>query len=140
MKLRTLVGMFVALSLVVVACSDSVADSAENLCSSLEALHGTMEQIAGADVSVDTTTVGDIQSAAEEAESAVQDVQDAESDLSDSLKAQLRDDLEELQSSIEGISANSTLAEAGQDVASALVTFKQSWDQTLNELNCSTDS
>jgi hypothetical protein len=56
------------------------------------------------------------------------------------LKSQLQDDFDQLKSAIEGISGDSTVAEAGDEVASAVTTFKQSWDQTLGELNCSTES
>jgi TolA-binding protein len=138
MKRNTLTTIL-ALSMVLAACSDPVADSADELCGSLEDLNDTVEQVAGAEASVDTVTVEQIQDAAGEVESAVQDVQEAESDLSDSLKAQLRDDLEALQSSIQDIPADSTLAEVGEDVRAALTAFYQSWGQTLSELNCSVE-
>jgi methyl-accepting chemotaxis protein len=125
--------------MVLAACSDPVADSAEELCGSLEELNDTVEQVAGAEASADTVTVEQVQDAASDVESAVQDVQEAESDLSDSLKTQLRDDFEALQSSIQDIPADSTLAEVGEDVRDALTAFYQSWGQTLNELNCSVE-
>jgi translation initiation factor IF-2 len=138
MKRNTLTTIL-ALSMVLAACSDPVADSADELCGNLEDLNDTVEQVAGAEASVDTVTVEQVQDAAGEVESAVQDVQEAESDLSDSLKAQLRDDLEALQSSIQDIPADSTLAEVGEDVRAALTAFYQSWSQTLSELNCSVE-
>lgn len=128
------------MSLLVAACTASVSDSADQLCSSLEALQGTMEQIAGADANPDSTTIESVQDAAQEVESAVEEVQSAEVDLSDSLKSELQENFDELQSSIQGISEDMTLTEAGQAVASALTTFRQSWDQTLSELNCSADT
>jgi hypothetical protein len=136
MNRRVLTRAVLSLSLFVAACSGSVAETAEDLCTSLEALHDTMEQVAGADVSTDTVTIESLQNAVSEVETAVQDVQGAESDLSDSLKTQLREDFEELQSSIQDIPADSALAEAGDAVVAATTEFKASWDQTLSELNC----
>lgn len=140
MKRKALLSAILALSLLAAACSDSVADSAEDVCTSLEGLQDTVDQIGGADVSADSLTVDNVQNAVSEVESAVDDVQSAESDLSDSLKSQLQDDFDTLKSSIQGISGDSTLAEAGEDAVSAVAAFKTSWDQTLSELNCSTDS
>lgn len=137
MKRKALASVVLSLTLVVAACSDSVADSTEDLCNSLEALNDTMDQMAGATASADTVTVGAVQDATAEVQSAMQDVRDSESDLSESLKTQLLDDFEELQSSIQDIPADSTLTEAGQEVVTAVTTFKASWDQTLTELNCS---
>lgn len=139
MNRKTLACAAIALSLAVAACSDSVADSAADLCGSLEALGDTMKEVAGADASADATTVESVQSAVAEVESAVQDVRDTESDLSDALNSQLQEDFQDLQAAIEDIPGDSTLAEAGEDVVSALAAFKTSWDQTLAELNCSTD-
>lgn len=139
MKRKALLSGVLALSLLAAACSDSVSDSAEDLCSSLEGLHDTVDQIGGSDVSTDSVTVDNVQGAVSDIESTVDDVQSAESDLSDSLKSQLQDDFDTLKSSIQDISGDSTLAEAGQDVVSAVAAFKTSWDQTLSELNCSTD-
>lgn len=136
MKPRKLLAALAVTALILASCSPSVEESAEDLCSSLEALSDTVQQIAGADVSPGTITVDTVKSAVDEMESAVQDVQNAESGLSDALKSQLQSDFDELQSSVQDISGDSTLAEAAQDVVSAIAAFKESWDQTLSELNC----
>jgi len=139
MRRKTLLSAVLVLTLVTAAC-DSVSDSADDLCNALGGLQDTMEQITSADVSAGSTTVENLQNAVNEVKSGVEDVLNAASDLSDSLKSQLQDDFDQLQESIQRLSRDNTLDEARQEVVSAVTTFKQSWDQTLSELNCSTGS
>lgn len=136
MKRMKWLGAVLSVSLVAVACTDSVADSTEDLCGSLEALNNTVSQIAGADVSPDTVTVDDVEDAANALESAVADVQDAEGDLADSLKADLQNNLDNLESAIEDVPGDSTVAEAGDAVVAALADFNESWNETLSQLEC----
>jgi len=136
MKRMKWLGVVVALSLVAVACTDSVSESTEDLCESLESLNGTVGQIAGADVSPETTTIDDIEGAVSALKTAVQVVQDDEGDLADSLKADLQNNLDDLETSIEDIPGDSTVAEAGDAVATALNDFRTSWDATLSQLEC----
>lgn len=140
MRRNTLVSAIVSLSLIVVACSDSVGDSAADLCSNLEDLNDTVQQVAGADVSADTVTMGQIQDAYSDLQSAVRSVRESEADVSDALKTQLSEDLETLGTAVQDIPADSTLSEAGEDVQAARTAFHESWEQTLSELNCSVDS
>ncbi len=139
MRRITLVSAIVSLSLVAVACS-SVAGSAEELCTDLEELDDTVQEVAAADVSADTVTVGQIQDATADIGSAVRSVRESEAELSDALKTQLSEDFEALQDAIRDIPADSTLSEVGEDVQAAVTAFHASWDQTLSELNCATDS
>lgn len=136
MKRTKWLGAIISLTLVAAACTNSVEESTDELCQNLETLHSTVGAVAGADVSPETTTIDDIDNAASALESAVEDVQNAESDLADSLKAELQDNLEALQSAIQDIPGDSTVAEAGDSVATALTDFRQSWDETLSQLEC----
>jgi hypothetical protein len=124
----------------IVACGDddddSAADAAQELCSSIGGLASTVGEVIRADVDPDATTVGDVQEAVEALEDQVASVQEAEDAVSEAVRDDLQEAFDALQGSIEDISADETLAEAGADIEAARTDFVAAWESTLSELNC----
>ncbi len=130
-------------SLAVAACGDddeSAGDAAQDLCASMGDLQATVAGVAGADIDLESTTVGDVSDRLGDLEDQIDAVEDRREDLTASVVTALVDSYGAYRDAVEDISDDSTLAEAGTEVAAAQTAFGAAWDQTLADLDCGPSS
>jgi hypothetical protein len=136
-----LVGVLV---LAVTACGEDVdgssssASESQSLCS-LQSLDSTVDQITNAEADPETTTIGDLQNALGQVQSDLDDVQTSGADLASSLKTALQTAFNSLESSVEDLPSDETLADAGSSVEGAVQQLGTAWTNALDALNCSSN-